>query len=258
VVAEACAELRVGCRERALDGGDVALDFWLAPGRRPGAEALAGQLAARGLPVALDWEEERSDWEGAVRAFHRPVEVAGLLVRPPWTPPRPGLLDVVVDPGMAFGTGQHATTRGCLELLAALPPGPLADVGTGSGVLAIAARRLGHDPVWALDADPLAVDATIRNARANGVSLRVARRTLGRDPLPAAPAVLANLTSGLLGTLAEALAGRPPARAILSGLRPAEADGVLAAWAALGLREVDRREADDWVALLVARDGVAA
>jgi ribosomal protein L11 methyltransferase len=131
-------------------------------------------------------------------------------------------------------------------------------VGTGSGVLAIAARRLGHDPVWALDADPLAVDATIRNARANGVSLRVARRTLGRDPLAAAPAVLANLTSGLLGTLAEALAGRPPARAILSGLRPAEADGVLAAWAALGLREVDRREADDWVALLVARDGVAA
>ncbi len=258
MVAEACAELRAGCRERALDGGDVALDFWLAPGRRPGAERLAGRLAARGLPVALEWEEERADWEGAVRAFHRPVEVAGLLVRPPWTPPQPGLLDVVIDPGMAFGTGQHATTRGCLELLAALPPGPLVDVGTGSGVLAIAARRLGHDPVWALDADPLAVDATIRNARANGVGLRVARRTLGRDPLPAAPAVMGNLTSGLLVTLAEALFARPPERAVLSGLRPAEADRVLAAWAELGLGEIDRREEDDWAALLVAREAGAA
>ncbi len=116
-------------------------------------------------------------------AFHRPVEVAGrLLVRPPWEPPRAGLLDVEIDPGMAFGTAQHGTTRACLELLAGLP-GPragLLDAGCGSGVLSIAARRLGFDPVWSVDFDPLAVDATIANARRNGVGLRVARRTIGR------------------------------------------------------------------------------
>src|SRR5690606_664719 len=106
-----------------------------------------------------------------MRAFHTPVEVAGRLrVRPPWEPPREGLLDVVIDPGMAFGTAQHATTRACLELLCGLPAGgPLVDAGCGSGVLSVAARRLGFGPVWAIDSDPLSVEATVGNARRNGV-----------------------------------------------------------------------------------------
>ena len=119
---------------------------------------------------------------------------------------------------MAFGTGQHATTRACLELLASLPAGgSLLDAGCGSGVLAIAARRLGFDPVWALDADPLAVEATLGNARRNGVGLRVARRTIGEGALPAADVVLANLTGGLLAELAPALPEPGPRALVASG-----------------------------------------
>ena len=110
-------------------------------------------------------------------------------MRPPWDAPRPPLADVVIDPGMAFGTAQHPTTRACLELLAEIPPqGSLLDAGCGSGVLAIAARRLGFDPVWAVNSDPLAVGATLANERRNRVGLRVGRRTIGADALPAGPA----------------------------------------------------------------------
>ena len=218
------------------------------------ADALRGALTAHGIAAEVEWAEEGDAWRTAMAAFHRPVEVAGrILVRPPWEPPRDGLLDVVIDPGMAFGTGQHATTRGCIALLAGLRPGPLVDVGCGSGVLAIAARRLGHDPVWALDADPLAVDATIANARANGVGLAVGLRVLGRDPIPPAPTVVANLTATLLGTLARVLAGDPPRAAVLSGLRVEEASDVVAAFAPLGLGERGRVEEDGWASLLVAR-----
>jgi len=254
VLAEACALLGAGCRERELGDGDVALDFWLEAARAPTPADLRGRLGGPRARVEVQAAPERSDWQAALRAFHRPIEVAGRLwVRPPWAPPRPGLADIVIDPGMAFGTGQHATTRACLELLAGLPPGPALDVGCGSGVLAIAARRLGHEPVWALDVDPLAVEAATRNARANGVEVRFSEAAVGREALPPARAVLANLTASLLRELAPALAPAPPERAVLSGLRPDEAPGVLDAYARLGLAEVERREAEGWTTLLVAR-----
>ncbi|MEW6582866.1 MAG: 50S ribosomal protein L11 methyltransferase [Actinomycetota bacterium] len=247
--------LGAGCRETVLPDGRVTLDAWVPRARaaRVAGDAAAA-LGAASVAASVAVEDEDDSWRHAMLAFHKPVEIAGrLLVRPPWEPPRPGLADVVVDPGMAFGTGQHATTRGCLALLAALPPGPLVDVGCGSGILAIAARRLGHDPVWALDADPLAVEATIANARANGVGLVVARRDLARDRLPAAETVLANLTATLLRTLAGALAAAPPRAAVLSGLRVEEAPDVLAAFAPLGLRERDRVEEEGWAAIRVGR-----
>jgi ribosomal protein L11 methyltransferase len=137
--------------------------------------------------------------------------------------------------------------------LAGLPLGPALDVGCGSGVLAIAARRLGHEPVWALDVDPMAVEATTRNARANGVEIRVSQAAVAREPLPPARAVLANLTASPLRELALALAPAPPERAVLSGLRPDEAPDVLDAYVRLGLAEVERREAEGWTTLLVAR-----
>jgi ribosomal protein L11 methyltransferase len=189
VLAEACDLLGAGCRERADVDGRVALDFWLPTKDAPTPARVRARLAERGLDVAVSRAREGEEWRHALRRFHRPVEVAGrLLVRPPWAPPRAGLLDVVIDPGMAFGTGQHPTTSACLQLLCELPPASLADVGCGSGVLAIAARRLGHDPVWALDADALAVEAALANARANGVGIGVARREVGRDRLPRADA----------------------------------------------------------------------
>jgi ribosomal protein L11 methyltransferase len=250
VMAGACAVVGSGCAERSVPQG-MAFDFWVAPGR---AEQAVARLRELPQAVEVTTAAEGSEWREAMRTFHQPIEVAGRLrVRPPWQPPVAGLLDVVIDPGMAFGTGQHATTRTCLEFLVDLPPGPLVDIGCGSGVLAIAARRLGHDPVWAVDFDPLCVQATLANARVNGVALTVAERTIGRDPLPAALTVMANLTATVLGMLAEAMAGAPPQRAVFSGLRPDEVEPTLARWASTGLRLRDRRDDDGWSTILVGR-----
>ena len=110
-------------------------------------------------------------WEDGWRAFHRPVRAGGLWIGPPWEQPDPGEPAVVIDPGRAFGTGAHPTTRLCVELLARCERGSLLDVGCGSGVLSIAAARLGYGPIQAVDNDPVAVETTIANAEVNGVVL---------------------------------------------------------------------------------------
>lgn len=247
--------LGCGCMEATGPEGEAVLDFWVpAPGPEPAA--FAARLAERGVGARVAAHRQDDAWRQAMLEFHRPVEVAGrLLVRPPWEPPRPPLRDIVIDPGMAFGTAQHGTTRACLELLAGLPaePGGLLDAGCGSGVLSIAARRLGFDPVWSIDVDQLAVDATIDNARRNGVGLRVARRTIGADALPAAPTVMANLTATVLRMLAPALPEPAPARLVASGMRPDEVDGVAAVFAARGLRETRRIVNEGWASVLLER-----
>src|SRR5262249_49666805 len=116
-------------------------------------------------------ENVAGGWEERWREFHRPVRVGSLWVGPPGEGPPADAVVVVVDPGRAFGTGGHATTRLCLGLLGELERGSLLDVGCGSGVLAIAAAKLGYAPVTALDYDPAAIEATQRNAAANGVEL---------------------------------------------------------------------------------------
>ena len=104
-------------------------------------------------------------------------------MRPPWEPARPGALDVVIDPGQAFGTGAHATTRLSLELLAGLPAGgPLADWGCGSGILALAAARLGFDPVLACDNEAASVAATLAAGATNGIAVQARRLDLRREP----------------------------------------------------------------------------
>jgi ribosomal protein L11 methyltransferase len=247
-LAEACELLGAGCAERTVDdGAAVALDFWL-PAGTVDPEGTERALRERGIDVRAGTAPQDDAWRDAMRRFHRPVAIAGtLLVRPPWTEPRQGLGDVVIDPGMAFGTAQHGTTRACLEMLCALPRGgSVLDAGCGTGVLAIAARRLGFDPVTAIDSDPLAVEATLANARVNGVALTVARRTIGADRLPAADIVLANLTITVLAVLAEHLPEPAPGHMVLSGLRPDEADRAAALFAPSGLRECERVEDEGW------------
>jgi len=250
--AEACAALGTGCMEQEGPDGTARLVLWAAPGSAD-PERLRVALDAAGIAATVEAAAEDPSWQHATRAFHRPVEICGrLLVRPPWEPARPPLLDVEIDPGMAFGTAQHATTRGCLTLLAGLPAGgALLDAGCGSGVLAIAARRLGWDPVTAIDHDPLSVEATAANARRNGVGITIGRRTLGRDRVPAPPTVVANLTGTILRVLAEALPA-PPVHLIASGMRPAEVGGVAAAFAPLGLAVRERIDEDGWSTVLLA------
>src|SRR6185503_17195037 len=136
--------------------------------------------------------EVEAGWEDRWREFHRPVEIGPLWVGPPWETPPPGAIAVVVDPGRAFGTGAHPTTRLCLELLLDLPRGSLLDVGCGSGVLSIAAAKLGFHPVRAVDLDPQAVEATRRNAAANGVVLEVELGNALEAPLAASESAVVN------------------------------------------------------------------
>ncbi len=248
-----CALLERGCGERTLADGRAALDFWLPAGSTAAEAArLERGLQAEGLAAEVDATPEEPGWSAAARRFHQPFEVADRLwVRPPWEPPRPGMADVVVDPGMAFGTGQHATTRTCLELLAGLPPSSLLDVGCGTGILAIAAHRLGFHPVTAVDNDPLAVEATVANARANGVGLTAGVRAAGRDALPAAETVVANIAAIVIESLTVSLTPPYPRRAVVSGLRPAQVGDVAAALAPVGLQAVREVDVEGWATVLL-------
>jgi ribosomal protein L11 methyltransferase len=208
--------------------------------------------AVGGGRVEVSSTEIPDDWADRWRDFHKPLLVAERLwLRPSWEPPRQGATDVVVDPGQAFGTGAHPTTRLCLEYLCELEAGgELVDLGTGSGVLAIAAAKLGWDSVRAYDHEPAALEAATANAAANGVELSLERANL-RERLPElAPTVVANMTAPILLAVAE-LMGDAPRTLVCSGLLPHELDGVSAAYARVGLRESNRRQDGDWAALLL-------
>jgi ribosomal protein L11 methyltransferase len=249
-VLAALIELAPSGVEQRDGPGFVEFAIYGAPGELPSfpegpAEVGGVEVVVRGEPVPDDWAER---W----KRFHVPVLVGGRLwVRPPWEQPalRPGVHEIVIDPGQAFGTGTHPTTRLCLELMLELEPGgSFADLGCGSGVLAIAAAKLGFGPVCAYDSDRAAVEATAANARDNGVVLDgVERFDLRRAPPPTARVVAANLMRPLLLALTSAMRERPEV-AILSGLLAHEADEVSAAW---GMREVRRLTDRGWSALLL-------
>jgi ribosomal protein L11 methyltransferase len=245
-----------GLEERAVEPDAVEYVIYGAPGELPALPDLRAAAGAALVDVATT--EIPDDWGERWKAFHPPVDVSWrfrrLRVRPPWERPLEGDgIDVVIDPGQAFGTGSHHTTRLCLELLLELEPGgAFADWGCGSGVLAIAAARLGWDPVLACDNEPVAVAATRANAVANGVpAVAVTRTDLRREPGPWAPVVVANLVRPLLLDVAE-LMSRPPERLIASGLLRAEVDEVVAAFGRHGLREAARRDGGEWSAVLLA------
>jgi ribosomal protein L11 methyltransferase len=210
--------------------------------------------AVAGGRVEVSATEIPDDWADRWRDFHKPLPVADRLwLRPSWEPPRKGAIDVVVDPGQAFGTGAHPTTRLCLSYLCELEPGgELVDLGTGSGVLAIAAAKLGWSPVRAYDHEPAAIEAAAANAAANGVQLRLERMNL-RERLPdLAPTVVANVTAPILKAVAGQMQA-PPQTLVCSGLLPAERDEVASAFEGMGLAEADRRQDGDWAALLLRR-----
>ncbi|HUC07928.1 MAG TPA: 50S ribosomal protein L11 methyltransferase, partial [Solirubrobacterales bacterium] len=171
------------------------------------------EVAAGDGLVELVATEVPDDWADRWQDFHKPLLVGDRLwLRPSWEKPREDTIDLVVDPGRAFGTGAHPTTRLCLEYLLELAEageahGPLTDLGTGSGVLAIAAVKLGWDPVSGYDHEEPSIEAATTNAEINGISLVVERRNL-REGLPKlAPTTVANMTAPVLRVVAEQLSG---------------------------------------------------
>ena len=272
--------IRLALRVRRVDA-EIALAELLALAPQGVEEVDLGERveyavygAAGELPLLPDLEaavgdalvevvttEVADDWGERWRDFHQPIDVGGRLhVRAPWhpAPPPAAVLDVVIDPGQAFGTGAHHTTRLCLELLLELEPkGAVVDVGCGSGVLAIAAAKLGFGPVAGLDHERESVAATRENAVVNGVEVAVERHDLLHDgPAPCASTVLANLLRPLLLRVArDGFAGGELPRALIaSGLLAHEADEVAVAFASsMGLRERERRLGGDWAALLLTR-----
>jgi len=210
--------------------------------------------------VEVTATEVPDDWADRWQDFHKPILVGERLwLRPSWEAPREGAIDLVVDPGRAFGTGAHPTTRLCLELLLELEEagdagGPLTDLGTGSGVLAIAAAKLGWGPVHGYDHEGPALEAAAANAEANGVAVELEHVSL-RERLPAlAPTAVANLTAPILRAVAAQLdESTVPETLVCSGLLPPELDEVAAAFAPSSLAEADRRREGDWAALLFRR-----
>ena len=223
-----------GFEEMDVDGGMELAGYSTA--------APDGRLAEYGQAGS---EPVESGWENAWKRFHRPVRVGPLWIGPPWERADDDAIAVTIDPGQAFGTGAHPTTRLCLEFLLASRPRSLVDLGCGSGVLSIAAAKLGFAPVVALDSDAAAIEAAHANARANGVEIEVREADARTDPLPDAGIAVANIDL----SVAEVVAGRVKAPFLI-------ASGYLASErpAAGGRAHRARRELDGWAADLFAAD----
>ncbi len=262
-------------------GASAILRAWLPGIDGKGAEASIaavrrdlGHLQAFGLRPIGELEVrpvQEEEWASAWKS-HFPVLRVGrrLVIRPTWRRhrARPGDVVLALDPGMAFGTGLHPTTRLCLAGIerwadeGLLEGARVLDVGCGSGILAIAAARLGARSVHGVDTDPIAVEATLANARRNRVARRVsaARGSVplaGRQQAACGPfdLVLANLIASLLTDLAGPLGASiaPGGRMLASGIFIDREAQVVEAFRAAGLRVVDRAQETDWVLLDVER-----
>jgi len=228
---------------------------------RGAAADSARDLGRAEAPV----EVAEEDWSVAWRKHHRPLRVGPRSwVQPPWedAPAAPGETRVLIDPGMAFGTGSHPTTALCLErvdeLLAATPGGDVLDVGTGSGVIALLAVKLGAGRVCGTENDPIALEAARRGAELNGIRTDRIRWALADpDELPEAPyqIVVANILLNTLVELAPAIARKVArgGRLVLSGLLPGQAEEAEAAYAAQGLAPAARAGRDGWVRVELSR-----
>jgi len=206
-----------------------------------------------------------ADWSESWKANFQPIRVGHRLrIVPAWLNPQlePDEVPIRLDPGLAFGTGTHPTTQLCLAAIERhlKPSEPVLDLGTGSGILAIAAAKLGSGPVWALDIDSDAVRAARENAVANGVAdrVRVEQGSLA-EVLKAsysAPLVVANILARVIThLLAEGLAQTitPGGRLIVSGILESQAYEVRAGLQTPGLKLLAQEQIEDWVALIAQR-----
>ena len=218
-----------GFEEVEVDGG---IEF--AAYTKAGGEERLWQVFGPGAATDVD-----AGWGEAWKRFHKPIRIGRLWVGPPWEEPDSGLVPVVVDPGLAFGTGAHPTTQLCLRFLLEHDPVSLLDLGSGSGVLSIAAAKLGYSPVRALDLDEAAVEATSANAEANGVEIEVGLADVLADALPVAELALANIASDPL----RAVAGRVAAAELVASGYLVSEEPQLDGW-----KLQERKELRGWAA----------
>lgn len=256
VLAELLQVAPGGVEEESGDGW-VEYAIYGGEGELPDLGAVRAEFGEGIVDVRA--ETVPDDWADRWRDFHRPTLIAGrVLVRPSWRADGPSAeLEVVLDPGHAFGTGAHPTTRMSIELLlevadSGTASGPLVDLGTGSGVLAIVAAKLGWRPVLGVDHAEPAIAAARENAAANDADVEFRRVDLRREPPPGAPVALANLTAPLLRELAPRLPDTVET-VVCSGLLAREREGIERAFRDAGFAAVSARAEGDWAALRLRR-----
>jgi ribosomal protein L11 methyltransferase len=246
-----------GWVDESLDTGFAYLVYLAQePGWQERLEALRQELASYSLTVTVGGQVKDEDWAENWKRFYHPMRVGrSLVICPSWEEYTGDdqRHRVILDPGSAFGTGYHPTTRLCLELLEKVEAGSYLDVGTGSGILAIAAHKLGAGPIVAVDNDPVAVKVARENLALNQVPAQV---ELSEGP-PAGSyrVVTANLVAAVLIELAEALSNSlaPSGQLICGGIIEPRAEETLRALTAAGLDLVEQVQQEDWVSLRLRR-----
>ena len=260
-----------------FDGGDFVLSSFRDVKKSltevgfyfPKRERLAEAKKTLGLALAVvgargeifEAEIPDEDWRFSYRKSFKTERIGNrLVVRPPWEPmPADGVV-VTLDPGLAFGTGKHETTRACLEYIEELSGegGSFLDMGTGSGILSIAAVKLGYAPVSGFDVDPQAVESAERNAKDNGVAPMFFKYALGsKEPAPYSPCdlVVANILGPLLVRFAPEIAPASGKHLVISGILTEIYDEVLSAYVERGFAEKSRKTFGEWTTGLLERRG---
>ena len=239
--------------------GQVLLRFYVEADSWPGMEQKVTGLQGC---TFLDCSPLDDDWQENWKRYFRPTQVSQrFLVRPPWEPALDecaGRIELIVEPGMAFGTGTHETTRLCLQVLDAArwDYTTVLDVGCGSGILSVAAAKLGAKRVVGIDVDPAALRATEENAERNGVTEAVATQQELVDAVTGSwPLVLANILSSILLSIRHALYDRvaPGGHLLLSGILCDEQHEVKSAFTDLGFEGVETHEMSQWCALVLRK-----
>jgi ribosomal protein L11 methyltransferase len=250
-----------GIEVQAAAGGSVGLLAYFVAG--PSARGLARAFTSLPSAHVEAAAVPDVDWVARFRETFRALDAGRFRITPEWDRTAGGADVIVVDPGRAFGTGSHETTRLCLGALESLagerPLGRVLDVGTGTGILAVAARRLGASSAVAADLDPEAVDSARRHARLNGTDYAVVRADGGKPFRRGAfDLVLANLSAPLLRARAGELIalGAPGSVLVLSGLLVEDAGDMANAYGGAG--PLERRTDGDWACLIGRRLRAAA
>ncbi|HYA86608.1 MAG TPA: 50S ribosomal protein L11 methyltransferase [Nitrospirota bacterium] len=217
----------------------------------------SGQKSAFTFNISIIADQ---DWNESWKMGFVPIDVGNrFTITPPWEQPKSGRINLVIDPAMAFGTGHHETTRSCLVLMEkyAMTSGKCSflDLGTGTGILAIAALKLGFHRVIAIDTDPIAVDAARKNAELNQAANIKIRECSISNLVEEYDFIAANIISSVLEQLAPLIAKhvKPGGIVVLSGILGGQDEEVLMAMTQAGLNLTERYPDGKWMSLVLTR-----